>query len=241
MILAGVDLAWQSENNPSAIACGKLNSKILTVNEIEPAIYGVESVLAFLYGVEELSGIAVDAPLIINNQTGQRDCENQIGRVYGARHASCHTSNTTLYPEARSVQLSEALVKNGFDHLGNNKWLIECYPHPAIIEIFGLPERLKYKKGSVAERKSGQQTLAELILDLRKSTILKLVVDECVSQVLNYNYINALRGQKLKSNEDALDAIVCLYIAGLYAIKHDGRTCGDVGAGYVWIPNGMCI
>ena len=29
MILAGVDLAWQSENNPSAIASGNIDSNIL--------------------------------------------------------------------------------------------------------------------------------------------------------------------------------------------------------------------
>lgn len=241
MILAGVDLAWQSENNPSAIAVGNLTDDTLTVDEINPAIYGIKNVFSYLRGIDKLMGISIDAPLIINNQAGQRACEKGIGITYGSRHASCHTSNTKLYPNAKSVQLSAYLSYNGFNHLENHKWQIECYPHPAIIEIFGLPERLKYKKGRVSEKKSGQQKLAALIQSLNKSHILKLGFNEKTNQILNPNLIESLQGQALKSNEDALDAILCLYIAGLYSKKHAGSVFGDIESGYIWVPNITCI
>ena len=121
MKLAGVDLAWQGEHNPSAI---------------------VEQ----LTKQADLQGIAIDAPLIINNETGQRQCEKALSRDYGGRKASCHTSNKRLYPDALSVKLSSILYTQGFEHLATSKWQIECYPHPAIIECFALPERLAYKK-----------------------------------------------------------------------------------------------
>jgi hypothetical protein len=38
---------------------------------------------------------------------------------------------------------------------------------------------------------------------------LKLVITDPVSQVLNESKIQPLKGQALKTNEDALDAIVC--------------------------------
>ena len=44
--------------------------------------------------------VAIDAPLIILNETGQRACETAVGKRYGNRHASCHTSNMTLYPDS---------------------------------------------------------------------------------------------------------------------------------------------
>jgi predicted RNase H-like nuclease len=50
-----------------------------------------------------------------------------------------------------------------------------------------------------------------------------------------------LKGQALKTNEDALDAIVCLYIAGLYAINHRGKTFGDLDLGYIWVPSGSLL
>ena len=116
--LAGVDLAWQSERNPSAIAYGVLNQNELTVTTIEPAVYGIDEVLTKLTDVSGLHGVAIDAPLIINNPTGQRSCETGIGKEYGSRHASCHTSNTKLYPNARSVYLSAMLKNGGFAYSG---------------------------------------------------------------------------------------------------------------------------
>jgi len=206
--LAGVDLAWQSEKNPSAIAYGLLTDGVLKVNAIDPAVFGIDEVFSKLVEAD-LHGIAIDAPLIINNAQGQRPCETGIGKEYGSRHAACHTSNTKLYPNARSVYLSKKLEQSGFAHLEGDRWQIECYPHPAIIEIFGLKERLKYKKGKVAEKKAGQKTLAQLIVALSKSNLLRLVVADNVAHYLDEGYIDSLVGQALKSNEDALDSIIC--------------------------------
>ncbi len=163
IVLAGVDLGWQSEKNPSAIAHGSLNGNVLAVRGLEPAVLGINEVADKLTGITGLQGIAIDAPLVINNAEGQRACETGIGQTYGSRKASCHTSNTKLYPDARSVYLSGRLSESGFQHLNGERWQIECYPHPAIIEIFGLPERLKYKKGNVADRGTGLRSSSALM------------------------------------------------------------------------------
>lgn len=241
MILAGVDLAWQSKKNPSAIASGELINNVLTVSMIEPAVYGIESVLATVKGIDKLTGIAIDASLIINNSSGMRQCEREIGCEYGARGATCHASNTTLYPNADSVYLSAQLLNSGFKHLKGDQWQIECYPHPALIEIFALSKRLKYKKGRVAEKRAGQIKLAALLRKLGDSRILQLAINDQAEEICNESAITALKGQALKSNEDALDAIVCLYIAGLYAIKYQGRIFGEPCSGYIWVPSGSCL
>ncbi|MBL4680138.1 MAG: DUF429 domain-containing protein [Pseudomonadales bacterium] len=241
VLLVGVDLAWQSEKNPSAIAHGALSDFVLTATKVEPAIYGIDDVLNQLTNVVGLQGIAIDAPLIISNENGQRPCERGIGKKYGSRHASCHTSNKNLYPDAKSVYLSLKLLAKGFNHLEGDRWQIECYPHPAIIEMFNLPERLKYKKGKVADKKAGQKKLAKLILNLRTSKVLPLKINDDVMSYLSSTYIESLVGQKLKSNEDALDAIVCLYVAGLYSINAGGQVFGDADTGYIWVPQDVCI
>ena len=125
--------------------------------------------------------------------------------------------------------------------MAGDHWQIECYPHPAIIEIFDLNERLKYKKGKVAEKKAGQKELAQMILALRDSKLLRLDVNQDALKFLDPEYIDCLAGKGLKSNEDVLDSIICLYIAGLYAEKHDGQTFGDVETGYIWVPQCICI
>lgn len=241
MKLAGIDLAWRGEKNPSAIAVGSLNGSQLSLEQLEPAIFSLSSVSEFISSVAELSGIAIDAPLIIENKAGQRDCERLLGRDYGSRKASCHTSNKSLYPESLSVNLSSFLELKGFQHLASDKWQIECYPHPAIIECFGLPERLAYKKGKVSSKKSGQVALANYILNLEYSSVLKLKLPEHLKSLLSAHYIHSLKGNALKTNEDALDAIVCLYIAGLYQTKVSGVTYGDFRRGYIWVPQVKCI
>lgn len=237
VLLAGIDLAWQTTKNPSAVALGKLAGDTLDATRLEPALYGIENIRSVLEK-DSLHGIAVDAPLIISNVTGQRPCEKTLSANYHSRFAGCHPSNQTLYPNALSVRLANQLSEMGFQHLGSTdtRWQIECYPHPSIVEIFGLPERHKYKKGTVAERRAGQIQLATMVKSLAKSSVLKLVLPDGVLKLLDEHYIADLSGQSLKSNEDGLDALICLYIAGLYQIQADSATYGDTIDGYIWVP-----
>lgn len=240
MKLAGVDLSWQSNKNPTAIAYGYLDGHALRVTSIEPAVYGINEVFSRL-DEDKPNGVAIDASLIINNAKGQRPCETQIGKAYGSRGASCHSSNTSLYPNSQSVYLSQRLLAAGYNHLQGNRWQLECYPHPSIIEIFNLQERLKYKKGTVAEKRAGQQRLTVMLKNLQESQYLKLVIENDIRDAVNESHIETLRGKRLKSNEDVLDSLVCLYVAGLYSVGYTGKVFGDTESGYVWIPQGRCF
>lgn len=236
MILAGIDLAWACTKNPTAIATGIYDDGILHVTQVNASVLTVDGIVERLLDIEGLTGVAIDASLIIPNISGQRPCERELSAHYGKMGASCHASNLTLYPDAASVALSRKLEEHDFKHLGKEKWQIECYPHPAIIEIFGLSERLKYKKGRVAEKKAGQKQLASLILGLSNSPTLPLCLGSDVREFIDPAFIDALRGKALKSNEDMLDAIICLYVAGLYAIGAKHRVFGDTTSGYIWVP-----
>ncbi|WP_221893773.1 hypothetical protein [Bathymodiolus japonicus methanotrophic gill symbiont] len=91
---------------------------------IEPAVYGID----------KLTGIVIDASLIINNNQGMRQCEREIGRHYGAQGATCHASNTTLYPNADSVYLSTQLLNSGFNSMFK-------FFHPIAIKLLPSPSR----------------------------------------------------------------------------------------------------
>ncbi len=223
------------------MAIGELAHSAIEIRSIAPAVYGAENILSSLQSEKRLVGISIDAPLIIRNSHGQRTCEREVGKVYGSRKASCHTSNTSLYPHATSVSLSENLERIGFTHLSKDQWQIECYPHPAIIEIFGLPERLKYKKGTIQEKRYGQIQLAHKTKKLVHSSVLRLIIGEDFSHFYDESRILSFSGQSLKDNEDVLDSVLCLYIAGLYALGYEGRTFGNIEPGYIWVPSGRCI
>jgi len=240
MKLAGVDLAWQTESRPSGMCFGELSGQVIEVTDIYIAVYGVQNVLSKIIESPEVKGVAIDAPLIINNELGQRPCEKEIGKMYGGRGASCHSSNKKSYPQAKSVDLSVSLEREGFLHLEGMKWQIECYPHPAIIEIFGLEYRLPYKKGKAADMKIGQKRLANLIKRLSDSHVLSLRFGNIDIPNLNVDYIDSLKDLELKSNEDALDSMLCLYIAGLHQIGVKSTVFGEVDTGYIWVPQQRC-
>lgn len=237
-LLAGVDLAWQSKQNPTAIAAGTLKANDLILKEIHQSLLTIEAVIECLEDLGGLRGVAIDAPLIIKNEHGQRLCGRELGREYSSRHASCHTSNLKLYPRADSVRLSTHLFNAGFQHLGEvtTKWQIECYPHPAIIEIFELSERLKYKKGKVAAKREGQKVLASLIKSLDTSRDLALHISQEIQPILENQRIDSLKGKALKHNEDVLDSILCLYVAALYHRSHQHLVFGDTSEGYIYVP-----
>ncbi|WP_114435546.1 DUF429 domain-containing protein [Marinobacter nauticus] len=179
------------------------------------------------------------APLIIRNQTGQRECERAVGSEYGARHASCHTSNLTKFPDSDAVLLSKRLVDEGFTHLGSTSecWQIECYPHPALIELFELPMRLPYKRGRVGEKRSGQTTLAQLLSSFKGAGHLILEVPEKFRHYFNPEHIDQLKGKALKHNEDVLDSVICLVVAAFYQLGVQDRVFGSVEDGYIYVPD----
>ena len=75
----------------------------------------------------------------------------------GSRHASCHTSNLTLYPGAASVKLANLIRGCGFEHpqtgaAPSSRIVAEVYPHAGMVALFDLPKVIKYKKGRLADR-----------------------------------------------------------------------------------------
>lgn len=234
MRIAGFDMAWRPENNNSALAIGELVGTELNVLFCRVATQSVEAWVADIVS-SAIEGIAIDAPLIINNQEGQRGCEAQLNQVFRGANAGCHPSNLTLYPNAASVRAAEMLRLHGFEHLGKKHFMLECYPHPSMVELFGWRERLLYKRGSVAERKQGQVQLAQAILSLQTADV-SLVIEDPLLECLQTDYISNLRGAAVKTNEDLLDSLVCLYIAALYQTGQAAYVFGDVESGYVWVP-----
>lgn len=115
----GIDLAWKSERNPTGAVCLRGDRTGAELVAVAPPLWSTTSVLEFVrtHTAEE-SVVAVDAPLIITNVSGQRPCETLVGKRYGARDASCHTSNLTLYPAAASVALAKLIEAEGYVHLG---------------------------------------------------------------------------------------------------------------------------
>ena len=58
--------------------------------------------------------------------------------------------------------LAKKGVSGRLENAGGGRWVAEVYPHPAMVRMFGLPRIIKYKKGSVAERRKEFSKIARL-------------------------------------------------------------------------------
>lgn len=238
----GVDLAWQSNKNHSGGAVLRGDQLGLTLHALSSGLKSLGDVEEFIRihtGVDTV--VAVDAPLIIENENGQRPCETEVSRRFGAAHAGAHTSNLRLYPNPLSVRLARDLESQGFAHCPepykrrtHGKWFFEVYPHPAHVVLFERTRIIKYKKGRVATRRNG---LAEFRQSLETLKTPPLNENAELRDFVNTSLEN-LRGQALKQYEDILDAIFCAYLAAYFWVWGHTR-CEMIGCretGYIINP-----
>jgi predicted RNase H-like nuclease len=106
----------------------------------------------------------------------------------------------------------------------------EVYPHPAMVRMFGIPRIVKYKKGSVVERRKEFRRLQRLLKRCLKKKFPKLAIDAETRALLAQRWS--------KPVEDRTDAFFCALI-GLWHWMHRGRkseVIGDGRRGFILLP-----
>jgi len=184
--------------------------------------------------------VAFDAPLIVNNPTGQRPAESAYNRDFRSFDAGAHPANTGK-PEfangSRAARLAAALTLDIDPASTSNRRAVEVYPHPATVVLFGLDKILKYKRGAFDDRKRELLTLMTHIEELDGATP-RLRVNRSVAWVeLRKRVEAATRPSQLDHDEDPVDAVVCAYIALYwYDRPEDVTIYGDLATGYIVTP-----
>lgn len=87
----------------------------------------------------------------------------------------------------------------------------EVYPHPAHVVLFDLQRIIKYKKGTVAQRRAGLTQLRQAGLHHLGTAAPSLVRETAVLRQLVERPLETLPGEALKAYEDALDALLCAF------------------------------
>lgn len=238
----GIDLAWKSDRNPTGAAVLRGNrsgAKLETLSTLRSH----QAVLDFVRAnTRENTVLAIDAPLIIVNETGQRVCETAVGKRYGKHDASCHTSNLKRYKDASSVTLTTSLLADGFvhvrkDHEGREGCIVaEVYPHAAMVALFGLEQIIKYKKGPIATRRLGLKEMRTKLEGLTKAKP-QILRTDTLRDLLKTD-LEVLSGRALKNYEDILDAVFCAYLAFYFWYWGWKRNelFGDLEGGYILNP-----
>lgn len=240
----GLDLAWSPRNATGAVVL-EWDGMAGRPRAWESALGDDDALLSFiLTGVgDESALVAIDAPLVVPNERGTRPCDRALSAVYRQREAAAYPANRArLGPEVRGGTLVVRLERLGFVHSPEVRrqtalrQVVEVYPHPAMVELFGLEKTLKYKaRGNrpYTVRWEGIERLKELLASLAQG---EPAMD--AERLLGGIAVYGVRGRALKHAEDVLDACFCAYIA-LY-IWYWGRVgyrrFGDLETGYILVP-----
>ncbi|CEA00944.1 hypothetical protein BN1048_01164 [Jeotgalicoccus saudimassiliensis] len=240
MKFIGIDLAWTYKNE-SGICVIDESGEVLM---LESAVFSDDELVNIIknYSGETLH-IAIDAPLVVNNETGSRQAERDLqrSRINGHRLFAFHSNRTFMvktYKGIRGEMLSSLIIRNipdisiGMHEQGST--IIETFPTGIVSGLFPdiFPVKYKRKKGMTFEETVGQMKLMTERIGLFEQQNLiskfseKLIVDQ-----------ETITRKHHKHLEDKLDAVLCAL--GLYLIHKDiaaSRKFGTDEDGFILIP-----
>ncbi len=239
MHFVGIDLAWGSKGT-TGLAVVDQSGALLAATTRKAD----QDILAWLR--PRVTGpcvVAIDAPMIVTNKTGSRDCERLINRYFGRYHASCHASNTSKPYFANGTRASRLA-----DQLGlavdpasqSDRRAIEVYPHPAMVALFNLPRVLQYKQKhgrDLAHLRSETLRLLTYLENLEHGTPPLRTAASPDWLSIRRAVEGATRKADLGTVEDAVDAVMCAYIAAYADAKSTAvRVFGTASTGYILTP-----
>ena len=215
-IYIGIDLAWGDKNlSGFAVLCfseGELKLlDIKLLHSLDAVIQEIEK-----YDLHNVY-IGVDAPLLIPNESGNREIEKNFNRDFSKYKIAMLPVNRKLLSKysqnIRSEELYLHLSKLGYKRdFASKKTIFEVYPHSTIAVCFNEYKILPYK------RKKGRNSefLCEQ-LEIYKSYLNSVISNHSLFQTDT----SILKGASMKDFEDKLDAVVSAYT--LYFCKYNAH------------------
>lgn len=240
VIPVGIDLAW-GPNGRTGLAVLDGAGRLVESCSVRTD----DEVVAFVE--RHVSGdvvAAVDAPLVVPNDTGRRPCEAELSRRFGRFHAGAHPSNRSrpwFVPEPRGARLAHRLgwSMDPGDRPGRGRGVaVEVYPHPAMVVLFGLDRVIPYKQKPGRDLASLRAAYLVLLghMELSFGDLLGLGASPRWERI-RAGVVGAKRKADLGRLEDEVDAIVCAYLAWLWAHEPERMVVlGDFARGYLVVP-----
>jgi predicted RNase H-like nuclease len=245
MLFVGLDLAW-SERNSSGFAVidgDRKRGEVISFGLVGSQDDIRETIKKLIRN--ENAFIAVDAPLIVPNETGRRKAEEITGRFFRQYNAGAHPANrshlSSWTGRIRGEDIAAMLKKEGFAHspyIGKyeeDRRFFEVYPHPSMVVLFDLKKVIPYKNKPNRDYQSRWAAFSDYQKHMRG--LAKASPALAMPKELERRKMEGLKGQALKDYEDVLDAVFCAYIA-YYAWANPGKCAvlGDMAGGYILTP-----
>ena len=243
----GLDLAWTTKNESGICWLEGDSKENLRCTRLEVAPRDTES-LANEVAAANPAVVTIDAPLLY---TPQRWAEAEIARRFNKYKCPAHSSHMAFANGfTAGFDLGKALEVRGFDcdpesllqSRKSGRSAIEVYPHTLHVRLFGLSERLPYKRKRGRDTqylRRAMQMYQRLLRGLLEREAPKVLEHQEVRRVLDPATAQRAAGQALKHLDDALDGITCAVAAWLMWQDPDGwEALGDEN-GYIVVPTEM--
>lgn len=236
-LYVGIDLAWGGRN-PSGLAVLCWQDYLL--REVVPAqlLHTDDEICRAIaeHDTGDTLVIAIDAPLVVPNLTGERPVEGEMRRRFARFHAACHPANRRLLGDPPRGERLCALLAEQLNiqvvpappQREPCRIAFEVYPHAAMVRLFGLPRILEYKARpgrSLSYRRQQMQRYTDLLGCLPEPS---LYPPEWLSDVPEAT-------TELKRFEDRVDALFCAWLAAR-AWWRGGEVVGEAPTGTIWLP-----
>ena len=238
MHFVGVDLAW-GQRSPTGVAVLDGRGKLCHIGVAGDD----DDVLAQLRPyVGSACVVAIDAPLVVTNPSGNRPCEAALNRDFRRFDAGAHPANTGLAWFAdggRGARLCSALELDLDPRSSSSRRAMEVYPHAASVALFSLQRTLKYKQKTGRDFPQLQSELLRLMGFVESLRTAKPALDTSDSDwpELKQSVMDATRKAQLRRAEDPIDAVLCAYIARYASTRPaDVTIYGDVETGCIVTP-----
>lgn len=239
MYFVGVDLAW-GRHNPTGLAALDAAGSLCHVGVAGDDDDVLGRLRPYVTGD---CVVAVDAPLVVTNPTGNRACEAALNRDFRRFDAGAHPANTGLpwfADGGRGARLCAALRLDLDPRARAPRRAIEVYPHAASVVLFGLGKTLKYKQRpgrDLADLRSELLRLMGFIESLDTATPSLYVAGSPGWAGLKHAVLTATGKAALRRAEDPVDAVLCAYIARYAHERPEAITIyGDTETGCIVTP-----
>lgn len=232
----GIDLAWGSRARTGLAMLdgdGRLVASTSVVTDDEIAAFVATHAPGHVVA-------AIDAPLVVPNATGHRVAERDLGAVFRAYNAGAHAANRSIawLDPPRAEKLAGRFGWS-VDPSSDGSVAIEVYPHPAMVALFGLGSVIPYKAKRGRDVGMRRSAFEELVGHLERVCESPLRLSSSSRWfALKEKVATAQRQVDLERIEDELDAILCAYLAWLWATDRSGmRLFGSLAEGYIVVPD----
>lgn len=242
----GLDLAWSPRNDTglAVLEPGRRGMLRVVALEVHRPLAAIVERIGELMG--EPTILMVDAPLVVNNIKGKRECERIVDSHFACYAAGTHSGNRTLLGKCnhgipRGEELGEALTLLGFPWppaalppvaVAQGRWWYECYPHPAHVRLFALERTFAYKYRPSRSRESLRAEYRRCLQAMRTQLHPPI---EWTAEVESTLAPEGRIGRAYKRGEDQMDALFCAWLAA-HAQAGGMELLGEPAHGAIAVP-----